>query len=169
MLAATDLTPAQRKMTETIRDSADSLLRIIDDILDISKLEVGKIDLEEIDFDLSTLIEGVRELYAPKAEQKRLRLSADMTGVRRAALRGDATRLRQILLNLVSNALKFTSSGAVVIMAATDDIDEQGSRLRCEVADTGEGIEDDAKARLFKPFEQGDVTIGRRFGGSGSG
>jgi two-component system sensor histidine kinase/response regulator len=169
LLHGTHLTPAQRKMTVTIRDSADSLLRIIDDILDISKWEAGKLELEEIDFDLAALIDGVRELYAPRAEEKRLLLSAGTAAVRHATLRGDATRLRQILLNLVSNAVKFTPSGMIAITASLDDIDDRRSRLRCEVSDTGAGIEDDAKARLFKPFEQGDVTIGRRFGGTGLG
>jgi PAS domain S-box-containing protein len=169
LLLDTELTSRQRKMTETIRDSSNSLLSIIDDILDVSKLESGKIELDEIDFDLVDLIEKTIELFAPRAEQKGLSLSADLRSVSRSALNGDAPRLRQIVLNLVSNAIKFTSMGSVTIRVATTDAGAGRTRVRCEVLDTGTGMNDAAKQRLFKPFHQGDSSISRQFGGTGLG
>jgi PAS domain S-box-containing protein len=169
LLLDTDLTPRQRKMSETIRFSADSLLTIIDDILDISKLEAGKFDLEEIDFDLKSLFERSVNLLAPRAEEKSLSFSADMAGISHAALHGDPTRLRQIVLNLLSNAIKFTQRGGVAITVSTIDSVQGGTQVRCEVEDTGPGIGEEAKRRLFKPFEQADGSITRRFGGTGLG
>ena len=169
LLLDTDLTQRQRKMGETIRHSADSLLTIIDDILDISKLEAGKFDIEAIDFDLKSLLKGTINLLAPRAEEKNLSFSADMTAVSRTALHGDPTRLRQIALNLLSNAIKFTQRGDVAIGFAATDAVQGGSRVRCEVRDTGPGVSEEAKKRLFKPFQQADGSIPRRFGGAGLG
>jgi PAS domain S-box-containing protein len=169
LLLDTDLTPRQRKMGETIRYSADSLLTIIDDILDISKLEAGKFDIEEIDFDLGLLLKGTMNLLAPRAEEKNLSFSADMTGISHMALHGDPTRLRQIMLNLLSNAIKFTQHGDVAIAVAATDGGQAGSRVRCEVRDTGPGVSKEAKRGLFKPFQQADASITRRFGGTGLG
>ena len=169
LLLDTDLTERQRRMGSTIRDSADSLLRIIDDILDISKLESGNMGIEEVDFDLPDLINRTVELFTPRAENKGLALVADTTAVTRTALRGDAARLRQIVLNLISNAIKFTQHGGVTISAATTDAELSRTRLRCEVCDTGVGVGEPLKNRLFKPFEQGDSSISRRFGGTGLG
>ena len=169
LLLDTDLTPAQRRMTEAIRDSAESLLTIIDDVLDISKLESGKIELDEIDFELPAVIEGAVDLLAPRARQKGLALSLDMNAVARTALHGDAARLRQIVLNLLSNAIKFTPHGAVGISVAASDAADGGARLRCVVTDSGPGVSAEAKKRLFKPFEQADSSISRRFGGTGLG
>jgi PAS domain S-box-containing protein len=169
LLLDTDLTPRQRKMGETIRHSADSLLTIIDDILDISKLEAGKFDLEKIGFNLTSMLKGAIDLLAPRAEEKNLSFSADMTGMSRRALYGDPTRLRQILLNLLSNAIKFTEHGDITITVATTDAAEGSARTRFEVKDTGPGVDEEAKRRLFKPFEQADGSITRRFGGTGLG
>jgi PAS domain S-box-containing protein len=169
LLLDTDLTLRQRKMGETIRYSADSLLTIIDDILDISKLEAGKFDIEEIDFDLRSLLNGTMNLLAPRAEEKNLSFSVDLTGISHTALHGDPTRLRQIVLNLLSNAIKFTQNGDVAIVVAATDAGQGGSRVRCEVRDTGPGVSEEARLRLFKPFQQADGSITRRFGGTGLG
>jgi two-component system sensor histidine kinase/response regulator len=168
LLLDTKLTPRQRKMGETIRHSADSLLTIIDDILDISKLEAGKFDLEKIGFNLDSVLKGAIDLLAPRAEEKNLSFSADMTAISRRALYGDPTRLRQIVLNLLANAIKFTEHGDITVTVATTDA-EGSARTRFEVKDTGPGVNDEAKRRLFKPFEQADGSITRRFGGTGLG
>ncbi|MGA2042062.1 MAG: PAS domain S-box protein [Roseiarcus sp.] len=169
LLLETDLTPRQRRMTETIRDSAESLLTIIDDILDISKLESGKIELEAIDFELTAVIEGAVELLAPRARQKGLALSVDLPAVAPTTLHGDAGRLRQIALNLLSNAIKFTPRGSVTVALAAREAAGGDIEIRCEVLDTGPGVDEAAKKRLFKPFEQADSSISRRFGGAGLG
>jgi signal transduction histidine kinase len=111
LLLESNLTPQQRKLAETVRYSADALLTILDDILDVSKLEEGRIDLEEVDFDLPALVEKAVELLVSRAEQKSLSLTAEIAAVDHAAFRSDPTRLRQILLNLVANAIKFTERG----------------------------------------------------------
>jgi PAS domain S-box-containing protein len=169
LLLDTELTPRQRKMGETIRHSADSLLTIIDDILDISKLEAGKFDLEKIGFNLDWVLKGAIDLLAPRAEEKNLSFSADMTAISRRALYGDPTRLRQIVLNLLSNAIKFTEHGDITVTVATTEAVEGSARARFEVKDTGPGVDDETKRRLFKPFEQADGSITRRFGGTGLG
>ncbi len=168
LLLESDLSERQRKMASAIRDSARSLSSIIDDILDVSKLEAGKIEIDEGDFDLRELVEKAVELFAPRSAEKGLSLSADMTGVSRAALHGDAFRLRQILLNLVSNAIKFTERGSVAIIVSTCDGSDR-TRVRVDVLDTGQGVDEKAKQRLFKPFEQGDSSTSRRSGGTGLG
>jgi signal transduction histidine kinase len=169
LLLGTTLTPAQRRMADAVQYSADALLTIIDDILDFSKLEAGRVDLESIDFDLAELIDKVAEVMAPKATAKHLTLSIERTFSGPCWFRGDPARLRQILLNLVSNAVKFTEVGRIVISASALPRDIRTSRLWFEVRDTGIGIADDAKRRLFQPFEQADATITRRFGGTGLG
>jgi PAS domain S-box-containing protein len=169
LLLETILTPQQRKLSETVRYSADAMLTILDDILDVSKLEEGRIDLEEVDFDLPALVEKAVELLASRAQQKSLSLTAEMATVDRVAFRGDPTRLRQILLNLVANALKFTERGGVAISVRGTPLAAERTRLRFEVHDTGIGIPDGAKAKLFAPFVQADPSITRRFGGTGLG
>jgi PAS domain S-box-containing protein len=169
LLLETNLTPEQRKLAETVRYSADALLTILDDILDVSKLEEGRIDLEEVDFDLPTLVEKAVELLASRAEQKSLSLTAEIAAVNHAAFRGDPTRLRQILLNLVANAIKFTERGGIAIIVRGTSLAAECTRLRFEVHDTGIGIPAGAKAKLFAPFVQADPSITRRFGGTGLG
>jgi PAS domain S-box-containing protein len=168
LLLETNLTPQQKKLAETVRYSADALLTILDDILDVSKLEEGRIDLEEVDFDLPALVEKAVELLASRAEQKNLSLTAEIAAVDQAAFRGDPTRLRQILLNLVTNAIKFTERGGVAIAVRGTRIAER-TRLRFEIHDTGIGVPAGAKAKLFAPFAQADPSITRRFGGTGLG
>jgi PAS domain S-box-containing protein len=169
LLLETNLTPQQRKLAETVRHSADALLRILDDILDVSKLEEGRIDLEEVDFELSALVERAVELLASRAEQKSLSLAAEIAAMDHAAFRGDPTRLRQILLNLVANAIKFTERGGVAIAIRGTPLAAERTRLRFEIHDTGIGIPEGAKAKLFAPFVQADPSITRRFGGTGLG
>ena len=169
LLLETELTPHQRKLAETVRDSADALLSILNDILDESKLEAGRVDLEDSDFDLPALIGKIVELLETRAKQKGLSLTSDLGALGDRRFRGDPTRLRQILLNLVTNAIKFTERGSVAIAAAGAAADDGSAHLRIEVRDTGIGVSDEAKGRLFAPFEQADPSITRRFGGTGLG
>ena len=163
------LSTEQREYAEAVRISADSLLRIINDILDYSKIETGKLDLEILDFDLRTMIEDTADMVAVKAEEKKLELACDIHHDVPALLRGDPGRLRQILLNLSGNAIKFTEKGEVVIRVALEDEDDTYTRVRFSVKDTGIGIPKDRLDRLFKSFSQVDASTTRKFGGTGLG
>jgi signal transduction histidine kinase/CheY-like chemotaxis protein/HPt (histidine-containing phosphotransfer) domain-containing protein len=169
LLLRGDLTPEQRKYGEAVRVSADCLLGIINDILDISKLEAGKVELEEIDFSLETVVEDVIELMSPRAGEKSLEMAGYLDDGARAPLRGDPTRIRQVLLNLISNALKFTEQGHVAIEVRSQATTDGRTQLRAEVQDTGIGLTDEAKGKLFKNFSQADGSITRKFGGTGLG
>jgi PAS domain S-box-containing protein len=169
LLLHTALDAQQREYTGVIRDSADSLLTIINDILDISKLEAGRLVLEAIDFDLKKLVEETVGLMAPKAGEKGLVLSHEVDERLSVPLLGDPTRLRQIVLNLIGNAIKFTPRGRVTVEASCTEQRQGIAALRVEVADTGSGIPPEAAARLFTKFTQADETIARRFGGTGLG
>ncbi len=165
----TQLTPEQRESVSTIRSSADSLLAIINDILDFSKIEAGRLELEAIDFDLRQTVESAIELFADRAAAQKLEFMADIDPAIPDILRGDPSRLRQVLLNFVSNALKFTPSGEVVARVTLDEAAGDEVVLRFAVRDTGIGIASDAMARLFRPFTQADGTMARRYGGTGLG
>jgi len=169
LLLRTPLTPDQHKFAEAVRVSADCLLGIINDILDISKMEAGKVDLEEMDFSLETVVEDVVELISPRAVEKSLDVAAYVDEGARRIFRGDPTRLRQILLNLVSNAVKFTERGFVSVEARSQLLDSGLTRLHISVQDTGIGIDPQARGRLFEKFHQADGSITRRFGGTGLG
>jgi PAS domain S-box-containing protein len=168
LLLRTPLSPEQRDYAEAVRESADALLEVINDILDISKMEAGKIELEAIDFNLGTLVDNVVALLIPRAEQKHIAFDAVFEASSRGSFRGDPTRLRQVLLNLVANALKFTQAGSVTVTVATSGPAER-SVLRIVVADTGIGMTEATCARLFQKFTQADSSVSRRFGGSGLG
>jgi len=168
LLLGTPLAANQRKFAEAVRVSADSLLTILNDILDVSKLEAGKFDLEAVPFDLEVIIEDAVELLSPRAHGKGLEIACYVAPAVLRPLIGDPTRLRQILLNLLSNAVKFTDRGAVGIEVA-GAIAGGGLQLRIAVEDTGIGIKDTDKPRLFRKFEQADGSITRRFGGTGLG
>src|SRR5580658_1551156 len=168
MLLQTSLDREQRDYAEAVRDSADALLSLINDILDVSKLEAGKVELENIDFTAGDLIEGAIGLLAPRAQEKHIALDAVLDVASRGRFRGDPTRLRQILLNLVANAVKFTERGRVTVTAAASGPAEQPV-LRIEVADTGIGMTEETCAQLFQKFTQADSSVTRRFGGSGLG
>jgi signal transduction histidine kinase/CheY-like chemotaxis protein len=169
LLLNTPLGPEQRKYADAVRFSADALLNILNDILDVAKLEAGKLALEEIDFSLEEIIEDAVDLMAPKAHEKGLEIAAWLDEPARQPVKGDPTRLRQIVLNLVSNAIKFTERGAVAVEVHGRSSRPGWSDLRIEVQDTGIGMPDAMKARLFQKFQQADGSIARRFGGTGLG
>ncbi|HVJ53346.1 MAG TPA: response regulator [Aliidongia sp.] len=169
LLLRTDLDAEQRSYTQAIQSSGDGLLAIINDILDISKLEAGRVDLDSVDFDLEALIEGVVEMMSPRASEKRLHLGALVRPSAKSDFRGDPNRLRQILINLVGNAVKFTEKGGVTIEASTMAGVGDSRVLRIEVTDTGIGITPEARQHLFQKFSQADSSITRRFGGTGLG
>ncbi|MDB5458228.1 MAG: hybrid sensor histidine kinase/response regulator [Caulobacter sp.] len=160
------LTPSQRDRLAVIRQSGTSLLAVLNDVLDLSKIEAGRLELAPRDFDLQTLADGLREAYAPQAREKNLSFAVVVAAEAAGAWRGDADRLGQILQNLVSNALKFTLTGSVTVRFASA---EDGSGLRVDVADTGIGVAAEALPVLFEKFVQADSSTTRRFGGSGLG
>jgi PAS domain S-box-containing protein len=159
----------QRRSVATMRDSAQSLLRIIDDVLDFSKIEAGRLELEATAFSLSGLIDGVVSTFHAQAAGKRLTLDADIDAGSDDVLVGDPTRVRQILFNLLGNALKFTERGGVRVHAGTAPLGGGRTRVTLSVRDTGIGLDDEQKARLFRPFAQADSSTTRRFGGTGLG
>ncbi len=169
LLLHTDLDDRQRQYADGVRTAGESLLVIINDILDFSKVESGRIELEEIDFDLAVLVEDVAELMAEPAHAKGLELVASCAPDVPIALRGDPHRLRQVLLNLASNAVKFTETGEVAIRVTLAETTPDGVVVRLEVNDTGAGIPRAQRHRLFDPFQQADSSTTRRYGGTGLG
>ncbi len=168
LLLETPLSHEQREYGETIRDSSQALLSLLNDMLDFSKIEAGSLTLENIDFDLPSLVEGVAELFASRARQKKLQLTAWLSPGTPTAIRGDPTRLRQILVNLVGNAVKFTEKGEVDLWAEVLG-DGPNRSLHFAVKDTGIGMSEIALQQIFKPFTQADNSTSRRFGGTGLG
>ena len=166
LLLNSQLDARQRRRAETLRSSAQSLLAILNDILDLSKIEARKLELESTDFDLRSVVEGVADLVAVTAQQKGLEMLCFFERDVPAQLRGDPSRLRQILVNLVNNAVKFTSAGEVSIRVKQE---AATGLIRFEVADTGIGISPDRAHLLFRPFSQADTTTTRRYGGTGLG
>ena len=171
LLLTTPLTDEQKHFAVTIRDSAECLLAIINDILDYSKVEAGRMDFESADFDVATLVESVVEILAPRALGKGVEIASFVDPSARLLACGDAGRVRQILMNLAGNAVKFTDEGWVTIEVAAVPCEDAAEtvRLRFTVADTGVGIEEDAQAKLFGMFMQADGSSTRRHGGSGLG
>ena len=170
LLLDTSLDGEQHEYASGVHTAAEGLLAIINGILDFSKVEAGRIELEDIDFDLSDLIEDVVALLGDNAHAKDLELLAHCSRDLPRTVRGDPTRLRQVLVNLVSNALKFTAVGQVVLRAApVSNPDAEPGTLRFEVSDTGVGIAPEDQARIFDPFSQADSSTTRRFGGTGLG
>lgn len=165
------LTAEQREMVETIHRSGDALLHLLNEMLDFSRLEAGKVEIEEIDFDVSNTFEDVIGLMAAKARAKGLELLFKMSASVPHRLRGDPGRVRQILTNLVANAVKFTEQGEILVAldSASCAEDDPVVRLRCTVSDTGIGIPADALEKIFETYAQQDASISRRFGGSGLG
>ena len=152
-----------------IRGSADALLRIIDDVLDFSKIEAGRMELEEIPFSLSGMVTSAVQTFRRQAVAKRLRIGAAVRSGSADALIGDPVRVRQILFNLLGNAVKFTERGGVRLRAGTAPLGEGRQRVTLTVADSGIGMDDPQLARLFQPFAQADSSTTRRFGGTGLG
>ncbi|MEY2633921.1 MAG: hypothetical protein RIR00_2575 [Pseudomonadota bacterium] len=169
LLLGTELSDEQREFTEIVRSSAEALLTVINDILDFSKVEAGKLSLEIIDFDLRSLLENVTDAMAVIAEQKGLEFVCLIEPEVPSLLQGDPGRLRQVLLNLVGNAIKFTHNGEVAIHVQLCAESEEQVRLRFEVRDTGIGIAEDKIETLFRPFAQGDASTTRQYGGTGLG
>jgi two-component system sensor histidine kinase/response regulator len=169
LLLSTELTPEQREYTEIIRKSGDSLLTIINDILDFSKIESGKIDMEHIDFDLSVTVDEIADLLAIKAHEKGLEYVTLIHPEVPSFLCGDPGRLRQILINLVGNAIKFTEKGEIMVLVSLDDEDADHVAVRFSVSDTGIGIRQKDIDRLFESFSQADSSTTRKFGGTGLG
>jgi signal transduction histidine kinase/CheY-like chemotaxis protein len=165
LLLETPLDTQQRPFVETVRSSGESLLSIINDILDFSKIEAGKLETESLDYDLYQAVEDVVQLLAPRAHAKGLELACRIDERLPTALRGDPYRLRQVLTNLVGNAVKFTDTGEVLVDVQQHD----ETTLRISVHDTGIGIPPEVRERLFKAFEQADGSTTRRFGGTGLG
>jgi CheY-like chemotaxis protein len=169
LLLHSGLTATQADFAEIIHDSASNLLDIINDILDFSKIEAGKLRLELSDFELVPLIEGTTELLAEKARQKKLSLLTFIAPKLTQQFRGDAGRIRQILLNLISNSIKFTESGEIIIRAVIDKTEGSNVFVKFAVTDTGVGIPPEAIDRIFEPFVQADNTTRLAHGGTGLG
>jgi signal transduction histidine kinase/ActR/RegA family two-component response regulator len=169
LLMETGLTPEQKEYAETVRSSGESLLAVINDILDFSKIEAGKLDLEILDFTLPAVLESARQLLWVQAKEKGLQLICRVGPDVPLWLRGDFGRLRQILLNLGGNAVKFTPAGEVVIRACLDREDERSAVIRFSVEDAGIGISQERQAHIFSPFTQADGSTTRKYGGTGLG
>ncbi|MEO6260572.1 MAG: response regulator, partial [Thermoanaerobaculia bacterium] len=159
----------QRDLAETLRGSAESLLTIVNDVLDFSKIEAGKMAVEEADFDFRSTIESAIDLLAEQAFAKGLELIVSVDEQVPGLVRGDAGRLRQVLVNLLGNAIKFTQSGEVTVSARSLSSEAGRFLLQIEVSDTGIGIPPEAQSKLFQPFTQADGSVTRRFGGTGLG
>ncbi|HJT89918.1 MAG TPA: PAS domain S-box protein, partial [Bryobacteraceae bacterium] len=169
LLLDTELSEEQREYAEIVRSSAESLLAVINDILDFSKVEAGKLEMEVVDFDIRRTVEDAIQLLGAEAERKGLTLESETGAGIPWRVRGDPGRLRQVLLNLVGNAVKFTAQGGVKVRARLDREEERSVMVRISVEDTGIGIPADRQADIFSPFTQVDGSTTRRFGGTGLG
>jgi PAS domain S-box-containing protein len=169
LLLGTELTGEQREFAEVVHSSGDALLHVIDDILDYSKIEAGKLDLERKPFSLRDCVEGALDIVAPRAWEKELELGCLIDEVAPAGIVGDEARLRQVLLNLLANAVKFTESGEVVVLVDAEEAGAGSYRLELAVRDTGIGIPPGRMDQLFTSFSQVDASTTRRFGGTGLG
>jgi signal transduction histidine kinase/CheY-like chemotaxis protein len=164
LLLDSGLSPEQQTYAKSIKTSGEALLSLIEEILDFSKIEAGRLDLESIPFDVSNLVTDVVELLAPRAQAKGIEIAAEIADDIPARVFGDAARLRQVLLNLAGNAVKFTDEGGVLVAVERD-----GEKIRFLIEDSGPGIGEEAQARIFQEFEQGDDSPARRHGGTGLG
>jgi signal transduction histidine kinase/ActR/RegA family two-component response regulator/HPt (histidine-containing phosphotransfer) domain-containing protein len=167
MLLETNLDETQRNYATAVMDSGETLLIVINDILDVSKLEAGRVDIESIEFDLTQMTTKIIQLLAPRARVKGLELVQHVDPLIAGRYRGDPNRLRQILLNLIGNGIKFTEQGSVTL--SVFPAHNRPGGIRFEVRDTGIGVALETRSRLFKKFTQGDASIARRYGGTGLG
>lgn len=168
-LADTPLAPRQREMVDLIRTSGETLDRLVSEILDLSKIEAGKLELRVESFDLRKAVENAAELMRGRAEAKGVSFSVRSVAAARGLFEGDPVRIRQIAANLISNAVKFTEAGAVDVTLAAEEEPHGLTRITLEIADTGIGFDEETSRRLFAPFEQADASISARFGGTGLG
>ena len=164
LLLETPLSQEQQTYARAVKSSGEALLGLIEEILDFSKIEAGRIELEDAPFDLVELVTDIVELLSPRAQAKGIEIAAHFDSQLPRTVSGDAARLRQVLLNLAGNAVKFTDQGGVAV-----SVEAAGEAVRFSVRDTGPGIDADAQARIFEEFEQGDGTLARRHGGTGLG
>jgi PAS domain S-box-containing protein len=175
LLMDTDLSEEQREYAGTVRSSGENLLTIINDILDFSKIEAGRLELEEMDFDLQRVVEEAVDLLGERAHGKGLELASLVEGTVPTTLRGDPGRIRQVLVNLLGNAVKFTEAGEVVLRVSVDEDEahaadaDEAVVVRLQVEDTGIGMTDEQRLRLFQSFSQADASTTRRYGGTGLG
>jgi PAS domain S-box-containing protein len=169
LLLETDLDSVQRDYAQTVHSSGEALLTVINDILDFSKIEAGKVDIEDVEFNVQTVVDSVVGLLARTAEAKGLELVASVDGSVPAVVTGDPARVRQVLINLVGNAIKFTRAGHIAVSATKTESVGADSVLRFEVSDTGYGIPPDKLDLIFHPFVQADMSTSRKFGGTGLG
>ncbi|NTV96329.1 MAG: response regulator [Thiobacillus sp.] len=169
LLMDTRLDAEQQEYARIIRNSAGSLLTVINDILDFSKIEARKLDLEEIDFDLRVMLEDTADLFAIRAQEKGIELTSDIAPEVPAQVRGDPGRLRQVLSNLLGNAVKFTERGSIDLAAALSQENDDRVLLRFTVRDSGVGIPMDKQSSMFMAFNQADASITRKYGGTGLG
>ena len=169
ILKKTDLNEAQLKQADVAFNSAKSLLGILNDILDFSKIESNKLDIEEVSFDIHRLFDELGESYSMLVEEQGLEFIVDTLGINQRIVVGDPGRLRQILVNLIGNAIKFTSQGEIVVKAALRMDEQLGLMLDCSVSDTGIGIPKDKQSHLFSAFSQADSSTTRKYGGTGLG
>jgi PAS domain S-box-containing protein len=169
LLLGTELTGEQRDFAQIVRSSGDALLHVIDDILDYSKIEAGKLELEREPFDLRECVEGALDLVAPRGWEKEIELGCLIDEDAPAGILGDNARLRQVLLNLLSNAVKFTEQGEVVVLVDAQETASGSYQLELAVRDTGIGIPPERMDRLFTSFSQVDASTTRRYGGTGLG
>ena len=169
LILDSELTEEQRKFANTARESANTLLAVINDILDLSKLEAGRMELEDTDFKLAEIVEHTLTLLRPRTQEKDLEIRAAYESDIPTWLRADSGRLRQILFNLIGNAIKFTERGSIVISASHRELDNGEIALRCEITDTGIGIAPEVQGKLFTRFTQADSSISRKFAGTGLG
>ncbi len=169
LLMETSLTPEQQSYAETIRQCGEALLQLINDVLECSKIEAGKLELERLDFNLRTTVEQVLAQFAERAETKGLELTGLVHASVPTGLKGDPGRLRQILTNLVANAVKFTDKGEVTLQAYLEEDLPDAAVIRFEVTDSGIGINPNTQAKLFRPFVQADSSTTRKYGGTGLG
>src|SRR2546426_3199138 len=165
----TELSTEQRRALELVRSSSEALLMILNDILDYSKIEAEHLELESIPFDVAKVVHATASLLAVRAREKHLELLADVAPEVPHGVRGDPTRLRQVLTNLVGNAIKFTEQGEVVVSVTTAGVEDGRTQVRFSVRDTGIGIPSEQRAAIFEEFTQADASMTRRYGGTGLG